>query len=141
MPKRTRSLVLCLSIPALACTATLGGNPSDSTTPGATSGATTGADGAQSTGTCVSTDGGSRGATATTGGGEVVGGYYASGAWHGCAWTAPVGGGTSINPMDFSAHPSGSPYCVSGVVGPAAAYSRVSLLGFNIYQALTAEGG
>src|SRR5690606_9743399 len=141
MPKRTRSLVLCLSIPALACTATLGCNPSDSTTPGATSGATTGAGGAQSTGTAGSTDGGITGANATTGGGEVLGGYYESGAWHGYAWTAPVGDGTSINPMDFSTLPSGSPYCVSGVVGPAADYSGVSLLGFNINQAQTAEGG
>jgi len=43
--------------------------------------------------------------------------------------------------MDFSTLPSGSPYCVSGVVGPAADYSGVSLLGFNINQAQTAEGG
>jgi hypothetical protein len=71
----------------------------------------------------------------------VLGGYYESGAWHGYAWTAPVGEGTTVEPADFSTLASGSPFCVSGVVGPADDYSGVSLLGFNVNQAQTADGG
>ncbi len=121
---------------ALACNS---GNDSASTGGRTQSGSTSGAGGASAgavTGTPASST-----ATGTTGtsSGETLGGYYESGTWHGYAWTAPVGDGTTITPTDFGALPVGSPFCVSGVVGPAADYSGVSLLGFNVNQAQTAK--
>jgi hypothetical protein len=120
---------------ALACDAS-----SDTPAPGTggdtTMGSGTGTGGAQGTVTSVSTVAG----TSTTGStGQVLGGYYESGSWHGYAWAAPVGAGTTITPEDFSTLASGSPFGVSGSVGPAEDYGGVSLLGFNVNQGQFAE--
>lgn len=111
----------------------------DPVTPGGSSAGTSstaGAGGGASVTNGSTTNAGTTGAV-----GPVLGGYYESGAWHGYAWTAPVGEGTTITPADFSTLQSGSPFCVSGSVGAAADYSGVSLLGFNINQAQTTTAG
>jgi hypothetical protein len=60
------------------------------------------------------------------------GGYFRSGPLHGYAWTAPVGAGTVIEPVEFSGLMAGDDFCASGAV--AAGYANVALLGLNLLQ-------
>jgi hypothetical protein len=61
-----------------------------------------------------------------------------SGSWHGYAWTASAGTGSTILPADFSRAADGQPLCVSGSVAPQADFSGVALLGVNLNQATQA---
>lgn len=75
---------------------------------------------------------------------EIPGGYFASGAWRGYAWTGDdgLGIGTTRTPIDFSDLADGAPFCMTGTVGPdpndpgtmTGGYEGVALLGFNINQ-------
>jgi hypothetical protein len=117
------------------------------TTGGATStggaesvgGATTGgtATGGANTGG-NSTGGGSTGGAANggTGGACADGAYYGSNAWAGCVWIAAGGVGTTTSPADFNTHTAGTPFCVSGNVGPMTDYSGFAMIGLNLDQPL-----
>ena len=89
-------------------------------------------------GTSGAGTGGAGGGVGTGGGGglDVVGGYVNSGSWHGYAWTASAGVGSTIMPADFSRAITGQPLCVSGSVAPLADFSGVALLGVNLNQAM-----
>jgi hypothetical protein len=63
-----------------------------------------------------------------------TGGYVTSGSWHGYAWTAADGTGSTITPKDFSAATSGKPLCVSGSVAGLPDFSGVAMLGVNLNQ-------
>jgi hypothetical protein len=65
---------------------------------------------------------------------ETPNGYFDNGTWAGFAFTAADQSST-ISPADFSATPSGSPFCVSGTVNPDPSYANFALLGVNLNQA------
>jgi hypothetical protein len=93
-----------------------------------------GAPGASGTSAAAGTT--STGAAAASGGMFMdTGPYFASGVWHGYAFTSAQGTGSSIMPMDFSMLAPGQPRCAMGTVGPAADYSGVAMLGVNLNQA------
>lgn len=107
----------------------------------------TGAGGASNTGGSstggsaglVGTGGGSGGSSGG-GGGTAPPGYWTSGSWHGCAWTAidALASSTTTNtPRDFLTHTPGMPHCVAGTVHPS--YEAVALLGFNLTEPTTAN--
>jgi hypothetical protein len=80
--------------------------------------------------------GGAGGIGTGTGGssGTVPPGWWTSGTWHGCSWTAKdtVTNSTTTNmPMDFLTTTQ-APYCVSGTVNPT--YESVAILGFNLNE-------
>jgi hypothetical protein len=111
--------------------------------PGAGSGATAGSGAGAVPGAGGSGAGGSNGgggAGGTAGGGAVPGGggnYFTSGAWHGYAWVAAEGPGSTIDPPDLGVLAPGAPLCVSGTVGAAADFSGVAMLGVNLNQAMS----
>ena len=62
------------------------------------------------------------------------GDYFVSGPWHGYVWTAAVGAGSTISPMDFKMQATGMPRCVKGSVAATMDYSGTASLGFNIAE-------
>jgi hypothetical protein len=83
-------------------------------------------------------EGGSSSGGAVDAGSSVgIGGYVTSGSWHGFAWTAADGTGSTITPKDFSGTAAGQALCVSGSVAGLADYSGVASLGVNLNQADT----
>jgi glycosyl hydrolase family 12 len=97
--------------------------------------------------------GGAPSAVGGVGGGAAVvdvapqaapGGYFEIGAWHGYAWTGDdaLNIGTTRSVQDYAMLAAGTPFCLSGVVGPdpestpgaGDGFGGVALLGFNIQQ-------
>jgi len=85
---------------------------------------------------------GTGGDTATGGAGPGVpnGGYLTAGGWKGYVWTATSVSGATITPKHFGdlAQP---PYCASGSVQPSANSGNVAMVGWNLNQLPTPEGG
>ncbi len=89
------------------------------------------------------------GGAPAVGGADSVGGsssgdgaYYVGGVWNGTMWDLATGTGSTITPIDFTSHTPGTPFCVSGSVGPMLDYSGIAVVGYNINQAkgATAQG-
>jgi len=98
---------------------------------GGTSGGQGGTSGGQG-----GTSGGQGGTSGGQGGssGTAPPGWWTSGSWHGCSWTAKdtvTNSNTTTTPMDFLTTKS-APYCVSGTVNPT--YESVAVLGFNLNE-------
>jgi hypothetical protein len=119
--------VLCNGSCAATCTSSGQGGSSGS---GGKGGSGTGAGGASGAGGVGSGQGGMTGGTPPPG-------WFTSGSWQGCSWTAKdtVTNSTTTNsPMDFLTT-TAFPYCVSGTVNPT--YESVAILGFNLNESIT----
>ena len=79
----------------------------------------------------ASTDGGP-----STGGrlNVTAGGYVVGTGYHGYAWTASMGTGSTITPTTYEAVTSATQLCASGIVAAMSDYSGAGLLGINLNQ-------
>jgi hypothetical protein len=117
--------------PGSSAVASSGSGGGAATTP-ASSAHTTATGGSSAAGTSAAP--GSGGSASVTQTGGDLGEYFVSGGWHGYVWTAAVGMGSTIMPMDFKAQTTGMPRCVQGSVAGAADYSGTASLGFDIAE-------
>jgi hypothetical protein len=123
---------------------TSGGSAGTSGGSAGTNGGTAGTNGgtaghAGTSGGTAGTSGGSAGTNGGTAGtGVTPAGWWTSGSWHGCPWTGvdTLNVGSMSTPKDFvtKSDSFGTPYCVSGTVGPDPGYNGTALLGFNISE-------
>lgn len=69
-------------------------------------------------------------------------GYYVTGDWHGCLWTAKddlANPPTTLSPQDFVAAEPTGPFCVAGTIGPEENYESFAMVGYNINEAAGAD--
>jgi hypothetical protein len=122
----------CLNSLIEAGAVVVGGTGGATGSGGAATGGETSTGGAASGG---SSSGGaaSTGGSAGTGGSGTItydGGYITQGPWHGYAWTAKTGTGSTLSPTSYSV--TAPPLCASGTV--AAGTANVAMIGLNLNQ-------
>jgi hypothetical protein len=122
--------------------ASSGGAPSGASGSSSSSGGATASGGATGSagkaGASSSTGGGGTAGPCTVGSGMSTvtdtGGFVSAGMWHGYAFTAKGGAGTSITPDDFAMLTAGQALCACGTVKGTTDYSGTAMIGINLNQ-------